>query len=183
VTQVKRMGLKDLGKVLNQDLRSIRERAIKATRPAADLGRLVAWSNAPVAFGELREGLEARTTAKGARIRSTAPHSAAVEQGSRPHMPPLGPILEWVRLRGTQGVDVAASGGKPRGHAGNVSTAIAAQGNATSTPTTAALAVARAIQLSIAANGTKPTWFMRRSVPEVEKLYDGVLRGLLEEQL
>ena len=96
-------------------------------------------------------------------------------------MPPLAPILAWVRLRGAQGLDAApAAKGAPAVIAGR----IARQGSATATPVDAAERVARAIQHAIAKRGTRPHWFMRDSVPEVAGLLDAFMRSsLLDEAL
>jgi len=47
-------------------------------------------------------------TEDGADLSNTAPHSGILEQGSRPHYPPLRPILHWVV--GKWGIDL--QGGK-----------------------------------------------------------------------
>lgn len=178
---VKRVkGLAGLRKELRKDMKTLEGRIVEATHKTADFGRLVAFSKAPVAFGQLRDGIVDEKLERGARIRSTAPYSAAVEEGSRPHWPPLQPILEWVKLRGTEGVDV---GEGAIGHPGSVAAAIRSTGTSKSTPVNAPLIVANRIRAAIAKHGTKPHWFMKDSVPEVEKLLDAYVKALLREDL
>lgn len=181
--RTKKVSLAELKKTLEADLRTLQNRVKRSAVDASDFGRIAAYGRAPVAFGELRDGLVSYETDKGAKIVSTAPHSAAVELGSRPHWPPLEPILEWVRLRGAQGLDSSASGGTPQGHPKRVATALAAQGNGTSTPVDAALKVANAIRAGIAAHGTPPTHFMESTVPDVVKLLDSFVKSRFAEPL
>lgn len=176
----KRVSAKGFAAMFRKDMGQLKKNVVTATHKTADLGRLIAFGNAPVAFAELRDGIIDVMLPAGALIASTAPHSAAVEEGSRPHMPPIAPLVAWVRLRGTQGLDVGAGA---IGHPGSVARAIASHGNGTSTPVDAAVRVAWAIALAIKKRGTKPTWFMKRSVPEVEALLDGFIKGFLDEPL
>lgn len=178
--QRKRVSAKNFAAMLRKDMEQLKKNVITATHKTADLGRVIAFTKAPVAFAELRDGIIDVKLPAGALIVSTAPYSAAVEEGSRPHMPPIAPLVEWVRLRGTQGLDVGAGA---TGHPGRVAASIASHGNGTSTPVDAAVRVAWAIALGIKKRGTKPTWFMRRSLPEVEALLDGYIKGFLEDPL
>ena len=118
----KRVSARDFGNVLRKDMRKLKANVVTATHKTADLGRIIAFGNAPVAFGELRDGIVDVKLESGALITSTAPYSAAVEEGSRPHMPPIAPLIEWVRLRGTQGLDAGAGA---IGHPGSVASATA----------------------------------------------------------
>lgn len=173
-------GMSALKRELTKDLKTLEKRTVEATHKTADFGRLVAFSKAPVAFGQLRDGIVDIKRERGAEIFSTAPYSAAVEVGSRPHWPPLQPILEWVRLRGMQGLE---AGPGATGHPGNVAGQIRGLGDGTSTPVDAALIVANRIRAAIAKNGTKPTWFMKRTVPEVERLLDSFVKTLFRDDL
>lgn len=73
-----------------------------------------------------------------------APHAAAVEVGSRPHTPPLDPLVAWVVLKITQ----MGSGEEAR-------------------------RIARAIQIKISKVGTRPHWFVRSSLPAIRLALDG----------
>jgi len=46
--------------------------------------------------GELRNSRELTMTPMGARYAITAPHAAAIENGTRPFRPPYQPIYEWL---------------------------------------------------------------------------------------
>lgn len=173
-------GFKELRKALEKDLGTLQKRTVQASHRAADYGRMVAFANAPVAFTELRDGLVDVPNRRGAKVISTAPHSGAAEHGSRPHTPPLAPLVEWVRLRGMQGLE---AGDGATGYPGMVASQIRALGDGSSTPVDAAEQVARRIQRAISRNGTKPTHFMLRTVPEVEKLLDGFVKTLFREDL
>ena len=59
----------------------------------------------PVAFGELAKSLHVVPGHNVSSLIADAPYAAAVENGARPHMPPLAPILQWVALRGLQGMN------------------------------------------------------------------------------
>src|ERR1700723_2746681 len=77
------------------------------TKSAIDGGHPIE-PNIPVAFAELRGPLhvDATEALEGhVRIVLDAPHACAVEEGSRPHTPPLEPLIAWVKLRGMQGID------------------------------------------------------------------------------
>jgi hypothetical protein len=183
MTQTRRIKLFDLAKVMQQDIRTLEKRSIKAARRTADMGRLIAYGEAPVAFGEIRDGLVSKDIPTGGRIRSTAPYSAAVEVGSRPHVPPLAPLIAWVRLRGMQGLAVKASGGVADGAAGHVADQIAARGDGTSTPVDAAKTVAILIQQKIKRYGTPPTWFMKNTWLQLPELLDAYMHSFFNESL
>ena len=113
-----------------------------------------------------------------------APHAAAVEVGSRPHTPPLAPLIAWVQLRGIQGLTAKGNVRKavsPRreaaraiasslhGALGGRAGAAAWRQRATSQGSLAdadpaVVAIARAIQRKIAVAGTKPHRFLAQGV-------------------
>lgn len=185
--QVKRLPLSKLGATLRKDLATLHKRTIRAAQGAAEDGRGPVRQNAPEAFGEIKSGVIAEKLSDGSRIRSSAPHSAAVEEGSRPHMPPIAPILAWVRLRGMQGLTPgphpAAAGGGPSPHPEHVAASIAAHGNGSSTPVDAAHRVAWAIALKIAKHGTKPTFWVAKTLPEIESILDKHMKSSLSQPL
>src|SRR4051812_27825637 len=98
VTRVK--GLSELRRVLKRDMRKKQREFEAAQARAARKHAAFVRQNMPVAFGELRASVHA----DGTRVVVDAPHAAAVERGSRPHWMPLEPLLEWVKLRGFQGL-------------------------------------------------------------------------------
>jgi hypothetical protein len=116
-------------------------------RLAAAAGALVIAKVAPVgATSMLKLSAHAEFPgSKGAMIVVDAPYAALVEVGSRPHWAPIGPLLYWVQRK--LGV---------------------------TNPKTA-YAMARAIQIKIARQGTKPQWFMRKRL--------GLLKQILKDEV
>lgn len=171
---------KDLKKRMAEDMKRLKGRIIKAVQRSADLGCLVVYGNAPVAFGPLRDSVHAVDTATGAQIVVDAPHAASVELGSRPHWAPIGPLVAWVQLRGAEGVD---AGDTATGVPQAVRDEMAAMGDGLSVPTHAAYVVAKRIQVAISKNGTKPTFFGRDSVPAVVVILDAYMHSFLSDKL
>lgn len=153
----------------------------------------------PIAFRTLEHSLHVEISRGRIALVADAPHAAAVEVGSRPHWAPLKPLVEWVRLRGMQG---ATNEGrkKPRYTRGSTTKLHSerihqelqnmAQANAMCGEKTGdgyvfqgisngvgdVASIARAIQLAIAKNGTKPQWYMRSALPEVQEFFDREFR-------
>lgn len=117
-----RSDMKHLTKKLDGALHKAAERAADQARERAPKGATL----------QLAEGIQAI----GLRVVSTAPYSLAVELGSRPHFPPIAPILAWVIFKGFAGIG-------------------------TQTPESIAYAIAHKISVE----GTKPTFFMRGTIP------------------
>ena len=200
MSQTRRLKLADLGRVLAEDLRTIQRRVVESTHSAAADGAVVARANAPEAFGDLKDGIYGGPLdgMQGARIRSTAPYSAAAEVGSRPHMPPVEPLIRWVKLRGMQGVH----GGKAAPPAArfvkrvlrsreNVHVTFSERDGGTlsrgrtvrSLDIVEAERLAWQIALKIKREGTRPTWFMKRSVAPVFRLFQRHLTQRLNQPL
>lgn len=182
VTRVSSLG--ELRKVLTRDLKA-RQRELDGARVrAAHKHKFYVMRNMPVAFGELRSSVKSHN----GTVTVDAPYAAAVERGSRPHWMPLEPLIKWVKLRGFQGLASEKSlgrmpGSSTRAHAMSVSGELEShrRGSGGIGPATAfssfsvgsdgqgessaAVDVAKRIQLAIALGGTKPTWFMRDSIP------------------
>lgn len=186
--------LKELGQLMKKH-QSQRERRIKkGVRKAAQRGAAYVRRNMPVAFGELRDDISSNAT----QVVSDAPHSEAVELGSRPHWMPLEPLIAWVKLRGAQGILSdkqlsynARHQSTTADHAKRVASQLAELrrgGFGASGPETnfssvdAPVQVAKAIQLAIALKGTKPHWFMRDAVPEVMSFIDEELREAVPDK-
>jgi hypothetical protein len=176
-----RVSLADLPRQFARDMRRLQKSVVSATQRTARKGVPVVQKNAPEAWGEIREGIIARSTSTGAVIDSTAPHSAPVEGGSRPHMPPVDAIEKWVKLRGMQGITNSGSLRRGAGvniHAQDIAARIRARttrGNrkqGRSTEIDVARQLAWEIALAIKKHGTKPTFFMKRSVPIIEVILD-----------
>lgn len=124
----------------------------------------------PIAFGPLKQSGQVRATAEGATVTWDAPHAAAVEVGSRPHVPPIEPLIRWVKLRGMQGLDKkgrtrpsSKPGTTTAGHSLRVARQIHA-GTTDAVATDTPERIARAIQHAIMVGGTKPHWFARKAL-------------------
>lgn len=171
---------KDLRKRMAADMKKLQGRIVEATHRAAELGKLVVYANAPVAFGPLRDSAHVVDTKTGSSIVVDAPHAASVELGSRPHWAPLAPLVAWVQLRGAEGVDAGdTASGVPKA----VRDELASMGDGLSTPTYAAYVIAKRIQIAISKNGTKPHFFVRDSVPQVTEILDAYMRSILSDPL
>lgn len=119
---------------------------LKALRSSAARGVEVVVKNisspqgahpAPVDTGAMRSSVRAFDVSNGAILAVEAPHAVYVERGTKPHTPPLGPILTWVVRKIPTSSDSEAMG------------------------------IALAIQRKIAEVGTEPRFFFRRSMREI----------------
>lgn len=75
------------------------ERIRLAMIEASHAGVVLLQKKTPKDLGDARRGILAlpgRTEQEVARIDCTAPHFVYLERGARPHMPPFGPIFQWV---------------------------------------------------------------------------------------
>lgn len=123
--------------------------ATAALAEAATAGAKILRGAAPSSSGELKKSI----AAKGATISIDAPHVLYVEHGARPHMPPLAPLIKWVqRNRAKLGLKKGGAGRDTRGRFTAAPEVVAA-----------AWAIAKAIEK----RGIKPSFFIRRSLPEM----------------
>lgn len=114
--------LAEAGKAIERDMASRERRLGRAVQKTARQTRnLVVRGLVPRAFGELSSSIEAVDVGPGAsNVVADAPYAEAVELGSRPHTPPLAPLIAWVQLRGMQGI--TAKGGVIRNQTRGVAT-------------------------------------------------------------
>ena len=199
MTTVRRLKASEFAEQFARDMATLRARLVTATHETASTGAKLVAQGAPRAFGEIADGVVDIPLASGAKVRSTAPHSAAVEVGSRPHMPPVAPLVRWVKLRGMQGLQKGAKGA-PRAVArmlrgqeklrveGTEVTSGPNKGSIRFTQSRysdvdAAEKVAWAIAMGIKRRGTKPTWFVRRSLPLIKAILGANVRAQLERPL
>ncbi len=137
-----------------------------------------------------------------------APHAGAVEIGSPPHKPNFERLLAWVRLRGMQGLNRnrTPQGSKRMrfGHGAGPTTAkqakriagmfkakevrgrwfgTKAKGNRLNvgrhSPVDAAVQIAQAISNKIEKYGTKPHWYVRDSLSDIQQILNGEMRKQL----
>lgn len=153
----------DIARALPAGMRAQLAKDRRAVVGAAHLGAEILAGAAPVDAGILKSSFHVEATADGARIVVDAPHAGIVELGSRPHMPPLQPLIDWVKRHGK-------ALGLPRTRTRN------AQGRFIASPEV--LQFARALQHKIAREGTRPTYFIRKSLPALARaLSEELARG------
>lgn len=181
-------------RTLKRDLRRLQREADRAVRRTSRKAVRVVVRNIPIAFGELKDSLHAVDLPGPGHIASTiaeAPHAAAVEVGSRPHLVPLDELVKWVKLRGMQGLSkagrVRSSRWKATGmgvttadHARRVARQLKGMRVNGATPIDAPEQIARAIQQAILHSGTKPHWYMAKSLPEIEAVLDAELHKVFK---
>lgn len=159
----------DVAKALPRGVRSRLAKDRRAMVGAAHHGAEILASAAPVDAGILKSSIHVEAASDGARIVIDAPHAGIVELGSRPHMPPLQPLIDWVKRHG-KGLGLGRTRVRD------------ARGRFTASPEV--VAFARGLQQKIAREGTKPTYFVRKSLPKLARSFaaeiGGDLRGAAE---
>ena len=173
-----------LESLIRKHNRSRRSRIKKAVKKAAQrTAKHVKQNTVPVAFRELADSIVALDSS----VIADAPHADAVEVGSRPHVPPLGPLIAWVKLRGMQGLRQISRLKKLKGpttlhQALNVAAMFkrAERDGAVSLDTPEQ--IARAIQAAIARKGTKPHRYMMKAIPFAqEALFEEVSEAVKDD--
>jgi len=129
------------------DMKRIPKAVDRGLHRAVDRAAEEVRENAPKATGFLRESIHA----VGLKIVCDATYAIYVERGTRPHWPPIAPLIAWVQAKGSIGLS------------GNQD----------------AKSIAYAIAHKISIEGTKPTWFMRNSIPLTMKWIGYEIRGAL----
>lgn len=185
--------LRELASLIHSHNVSREKRVKKAIVKAARQGRnYIIKFTLPIAFRELEHSLRVESKGGKVRIVADAPHAAPVETGSRPHWPPLAPLIAWVKLRGMQGQEHAGSGKNSARRQRGTTTAehsheialvlnVLAMQRGGSNDVDDPVAIARAIQHAIAMRGTKPHWYMRKALPEIRKFLDVEIRIALND--
>jgi hypothetical protein len=121
----------------------------QAIRDAAHVGAKIISERAPQDIGKLA----ASSHVEGEWMRQTvqtivdAPYAACVELGTRPHYPPIAPLIDWVHRHIGSYSDVST------GNSGDADRV--------------AYAIAKGIQKKIGERGTEPTFFVRGSLPDL----------------
>lgn len=168
---------------LRSDMRKRQKRIERALKRTAKHARhYIVQFTLPIAFRTLEKSIKIDRITGGWKVIATAPHAEAVELGSRPHYPPLAPLVAWVKLRGRQGL----AGGRRRGttttlHARSMRKQLKALEKGGVLDAEAPTDVARAIQHAIGKHGTKPHHYMLSALPEVVKRLDVEIKLAVEE--
>jgi hypothetical protein len=96
--QLARRLKRDADKLEDRIYRAVEKTAFRAVKPIR--------KRVPKAFGELYDSIQGYSEGKhgGPVTSADAPHAGAVEIGSAPHTPDFRRLVEWVKLRGAQGL-------------------------------------------------------------------------------
>lgn len=182
----------DFNKLFRTHMRERTTRIKKAVRRTATQGKRVMSRNMPIAFRVLLGSLEVDPLPNGgSRVGSSAPHAEGTEIGTRPHYPPIGPLIKWVKLRGMQGnLSLRQLKKLPGTTTHRHALTIAAQlrmmenkrrGVGVSLNVDAPTRIAYAIQQAIGKNGTKPHFWARKSLPEIMTILDAEVSAALPD--
>lgn len=200
----------EIARLFQQKELERQERVIHAVHEACALGAEVVAKAAPVDQGLLKGSTRFQLLDKfHSRIYSDAPHAGIVELGSRPHVPPLKPLLGWVK-RHARSLQVARTqkapgGGKVRRNVrlvtrikrtvrklfASVLKRFGIGPKSSRGPRTQpapvqltdeqVLQIARAIQFKIARDGTKPTHFTRKQLPRLRRILGVTIRKRIRD--
>jgi len=159
--------LEDFARVFESRESARIQRVRAAVHEAALLGAEIEARAAPVDVGALKSSIRAtRESATKSVVIASAPHAAIVERGSRPHVPPLQPLIDWVR-RHVKTLRIR----RARDRRGRFTAASEQQIEN----------VARAIQRKIMFHGTRPTWFIRNTLPRQRRALERIVRRALRD--
>jgi hypothetical protein len=120
--------------------------------------------------GALIGSARAVKVGEGAEIRVDAPHAGVIEGGARPHMPPLQPILDWVRVNyaffGLTKSKLRRNDMNPprterQARSRDWSALVHGMFEAS------VLEIANALRWKIYRHGSVPHWYMRNSLPKL----------------
>lgn len=113
--------------------------------------------------GQARAAWDVRMTPDGAEMYNDAPHIGILEAGSRPHWPPIEPILRWVVRKFGTGLENDA--GSKR--------SFESMDSAQDEVSDEAWAMAWGVAAKIAAEGTEPNWMVRDNLDYLLRLWKG----------
>lgn len=148
-----KIGIGELPQVLSRKFDAVKKAAVESVTNTAELGVAMSVHQTSskakpggkgvgaVDRGLFKNSWHHRTFPDRAEIFNNAPYAAVIEFGSRPHTPPLGPLIAWVRRKrkdlGIEEADV--------------------------------FRVAKAIQRKIAREGTAPMFIAKDLLPDLKK--------------
>jgi len=118
---------------------------------ASNVGAKIISARAPQDIGKLAASSHSEGNGIGQVIQTIvdAPYAACVELGTRPHYPPIAPLIDWVHR-----------------HIGSYSSVGA---GSSADADRVAYRIALGIQRKIGERGTEPTFFVRDSLPDMAK--------------
>lgn len=143
---------KDYQKVFQANERARVQRVKGAMVEAAALGAEIVAGRVPVDQGQLKASVHA--TPSPPEIIANAPHAAIIENGARPHWPPIAPLVEWIeRHRIDLGIEDDSD----------------------------VVGLAHAIAAKIAEEGAEPHWFMRGSLDDLRKILKEIVERRIRD--
>jgi hypothetical protein len=134
---------------------------------AALRGVRVVAEDTPVDEGVARAGWQVQRTPDGAELFNDVPYAGILEAGSRPHRPPLRPILEWVVRK--FGLDLNNDGGSRRSFE-----------SLDDVPRNT-MALAMAVVQKIEDEGTEAHWMVKNNLDELAELLDQETERMLRK--
>jgi hypothetical protein len=146
---VRVVNVKEYGALLRMGSEARGASVRKALHTAALIGEVIVSSKTPVDRGQAKNAWAVVPTALGADLFNDAPHIGILELGSRPHRPPLWPILEWVVRKFGTGRKSITSFSDAEPHL---------------------IGIAMAIVQKIEEEGTKPHFMVRDSLPKLTEI-------------
>ena len=141
--------VKEYGARLRMGAAAMDSTVKKALYTAALIGEVIVSEKTPVDRGQAKNAWAVVPTPDGADLINDAPHAGILELGSRPHRPPLWPILEWVVRKFGTGKKSITSFSDAEPHL---------------------VGIAKAIVEKIAAEGTEPHYMVRDSLPKLTEI-------------
>lgn len=125
-----------------------------------------------------------------ARVDNSAPHAGIVERGARPHMPPLEPILEWVKrhlrsfgLKAPRWRNPKTGPWKSAGAYARHDARIRAHAEAVGEFEDEVLKLAEAIRWKIFKYGQKGLFIVRNSLDEIREIVNDEVNKALARSL
>lgn len=174
-------------------------RVLNAIHEAAHLGAEVVAKAAPMDQGGIKLSTHAEIQNGVSRIVSDAPHAVIMESGSRPHTPPLKPLIAWVNrhkktLSGTKKtIRVRRKNGAFARARRQFKKLLRSLGLKNRSPAKAKRKpspeltdkqieqIARAIQFKIARDGTKPTLYTKRQLPRLRRILGVLIKKRIKD--
>lgn len=89
--------LRKVEEALGKSAVKVREAAMRAIQKTTEDARNVAVREVPVDMGTLKQSIKSEYGELEGKIITQMRYAAAVEYGSRPHFPPVEPLVGWVR--------------------------------------------------------------------------------------
>jgi len=167
--------LKEVQREIEQKIKDLHgPEMLLAIRTATLLVQRDAKINAPVNTGRLRASIVPSVMSHGDVIEgivgSNVTYAPYVEFGTKPHWPPLAPIMRWVHLKklaGTYSIKTKRrTGGATRQRSEDY-------------------IVAKWIQKAIAERGTKPQEYLKKAfeknVPRIQQMFDITVQRVIEK--